>query len=383
MEPAKAAAISELPGAWTPAPGKMTPRERFRRTFLYESVDRLPNLEMGFWNETLPLWHNQGLPREVDNFEKAKVYFGLDPITSTGVRYRLCPLFEEETLEERGGRKLVRSEQGEVCEILTDGSSSIPHFVRFAVETEADWEKLKKERLDPENPARFPANWAERVAREDKREHALEACVGSLFGWPRYWLGFENLMLAYYDRPGLITAMLEHIEQLSISVIEKALPGIVPEFPFFWEDMAYNTGPMISPELFREHMLPRYARIVEVLRRHGVRTVGVDCDGNIDALLPLWLEAGVNCMYPMEQAAGADPVRYRKEYGKAVVMRGGVEKRELMKDRAAVDRELERLRPLAEEGGFIPHLDHWVPPDISYDSFRYYLERKRKVFGME
>jgi len=55
--------------------------------------------------------------------------------------------------------------------------------------------------------------------------------------------------------------------------------------------------------------------------------------------------------------------------------KGGVGKVPLVQGGAAIDRELERLRPLFEQGRFIPHLDHLVPPDIPYAHYCQYLKR--------
>ena len=52
----------------------------------------------------------------------------------------------------------------------------------------------------------------------------------------------------------------------------------------FWEDMAYNHAPLISPEMVRRFMLPRYRRVAEFLRGRGVPYIGLDSDGQIDCL---------------------------------------------------------------------------------------------------
>ena len=58
--------------------------------------------------------------------------------------------------------------------------------------------------------------------------------------------------------------------------------------------------------------MPHYKRITDVLNKYGVDIVFVDCDGKIDALAPLWLEAGVNTMFPIEVGKWhADPVAFR------------------------------------------------------------------------
>ena len=151
----------------------------------------------------------------------------------------------------------------------------------------------------------------------------------------------------------------------------------------FWEDMAYNRAPLISPEMVRKYMFPRYRRVTESLLRRGVRYIGLDSDGQVDSLIPIWMDAGLNFLYPFEVQCGMDVLEVRRKYGRTLRIWGGVDKRVLIHGPAAIDRELERVRPLIEEGGYIPHTDHSCPPDISYANYCYYMKRLAEVCGKE
>jgi len=124
-------------------------------------------------------------------------------------------------------------------------------------------------------------------------------------------------------------------------------------------------------------MVPRYKRITEALKKYNIDVNILDCDGQIYELVPGWLEGGINCMFPIE-AAHTDPVKLRKEHGKDILLLGGVNKLQLAKGKAAIDQELERLHPLVEKGGYIPTVDHRVPPDVSFENYLYYVEKKRR-----
>ena len=147
----------------------------------------------------------------------------------------------------------------------------------------------------------------------------------------------------------------------------------------FWEDMAYKTAPLISPRLARQYMLPRYKRVVDFLRGRGVPFIGLDSDGMMDPLIPVWLDAGLNFLYPFEVQAGMDVLAVRRKYGRQLRIWGGVDERALAYGHAAIDAELERVRPLIEEGGYIPHTDHSIPPDATYENFCYYTRRLGEV----
>jgi uroporphyrinogen-III decarboxylase len=146
--------------------------------------------------------------------------------------------------------------------------------------------------------------------------------------------------------------------------------------------MAYNSGPLINPRHVKKYLIPQYRRITDSLNQHGVDIVYLDCDGRIDSLIPLWLDAGVNCIFPVEVGTwNADPVAYRQQYGRDLRIMGGFDKKILARSQDAIEAEVHRLAPLVEEGGYIGFCDHRVPPDVPLDNYLFYLETVRKVWG--
>jgi len=110
--------------------------------------------------------------------------------------------------------------------------------------------------------------------------------------------------------------------------------------------------------------------------------VSLDCDGKIDALLPVWFENGVNTMFPIEVGTwGASIAPWRAQFGPGLLGVGGVDKKVFARDRAAIDAEVERQKPLVELGGYIPCIDHRIAPDAEWDLVRYYCGRMRETFG--
>jgi len=109
--------------------------------------------------------------------------------------------------------------------------------------------------------------------------------------------------------------------------------------------------------------------------------VSLDCDGCIDALLPIWLENGVNVMFPIEVGTWeASIAPWREQYGRELRGVGGMNKNVFSKDFDAVDQEIERLRPLVALGGYIPCPDHRIAPDAKWENVAYYVKRMREVF---
>ncbi len=362
----------------------MTHRERWVRVMHFEPVDHVPDEEFGWWENTLTVWHEQGLPKEIDTLPKGDLYFGFVGRGGVPVHQGLLPGFERRVLEERGDRTLIRDEHGATCEIHKSGQDSIPHFIDFLLKGREEWEREFKPRLDPDDPRRRPAEaeWERMKGEWRERDYPLGIGIGSLYGWMRDWMGFERAAMMVYDDPGLVEEIMEQITQVVLRAIEWVAPQVEIDFGAGWEDMCFNAGPMISPATFEKLMAPRYRRITEVLRKHGCDVIFTDCDGNINQLVPLWLEAGVNCMFPVEVAAGTDPVALRDRYGKDILLLGGVNKRALIEGKEAIRKEIDRIEPYVKEGGWIPHVDHRVPPDVTFENYRYYLAAKRDAFGI-
>ncbi len=358
----------------------MTTRERFNKVFRREKPDRVPDMEFGYWDKTIAVWHEQGLPRECltnRDVERHLGLEGLEIIPEAPVRRGLWPAFEETTLEQRGERRIVRTKEGALAEML-DYDSSMPHFVKFAVETRADWERLRDERLDPGAPGRVGD-----VAAAVEAAHAAGMPIlfhcGSLYGWLRDWMGLENLSIALMTDRDWVEEMMEHITRMDLELIERHIPGGgAIDVAWWWEDMCYNHGPLLSPKLFEELMVPRYRRITAALEAKGVFANVLDCDGRIYDLVPGWLRGGINVMFPIE-AAHTDPWKLRRDYGDEVLLLGGVDKRALIAGGEAIDRELEKLHPLVELGGYLPCVDHRVPPDVTYANYLDYLDKKKSI----
>lgn len=365
-----------------PWDGTLTPRERFRRVMNFEPTDRTPNYEFGWWKEVFPVWQAQGMSSAVTDITKGNVYFGFDPQIQLGAKLTLNPPFERRTLkEESDGRKIIVDGDGVTCEVFSDDSSSIPHYLDWSLKTPADWQRFK-ERLDPNDPNRVPAGLKEKFAAVLKDRTAPAGIYfGSLPGWVRNWMGFEGICTAVYDYPEMMADIFNRMTDVIVAVLEKVLPGTDFDFAFGWEDITFNSGPILSPDYFRAVILPCYKRVTEVLHRHGIETIFTDSDGDVTLLTDIWLEAGINTLFPVERAGETDPVKIRAKYGKKVRIIGGVDKKALGAGREAIKRELEYLAPVVYEGGFIPHVDHRVPPDVSYEDYLYYLDVKKQLFG--
>jgi uroporphyrinogen decarboxylase len=336
-------------------------------------------MEFGYWGKTLTRWHEEGLPKKVDGSIAVERYFGLEGfelLPYVPAANYIFPPFELKVLEDRGNTRIVRDLEGNICEQPKD-YSSISRYIEYGIKDKKDWEIYRNEYLDPKNAERI-GEVKEAVAQAHGDGLPIRFVAGSLYGKLRNWMGMESISVALMLERDWIEEMMEHLTQLTLYLIEEALADVQADFAWWWEDMCFNHGPLMSPRLFEELMVPRYKRITDALKSRGTDVNILDCDGNIYELVPGWLRGGINCMFPIEMAH-TDPVVLREKFRQSVLLVGGVNKVELAKGREAIDRELERLRPLVEAGGYIPTVDHRVPPDVSFENYSYYMEKKKEI----
>jgi uroporphyrinogen decarboxylase len=185
------------------------------------------------------------------------------------------------------------------------------------------------------------------------------------------------------DDEALMDEIVETFGNLYYQIVEYSLVyGAKFDFGHFWEDICYKAGPLVSPAFFRRKIGPQYRRICDLLLKYGLDIVSLDCDGKIDALVPIWLENGVNTMFPIEVGVWDGNIKpWREKYGKQVRGVGGMDKKVFAYDYKAIDQEIERLKGLVELGGFIPCPDHRIAPDAKWENVQYYCEKMRKVFS--
>jgi uroporphyrinogen decarboxylase len=204
------------------------------------------------------------------------------------------------------------------------------------------------------------------------------------FGVLREWTGLEALIYMFFDDPKLVEDMMAQVLYLDLEVAKRVMKDMKIDCVRFWEDMAYKSGPLISPAMFRQYEMPRYRQVTDFLRSQEVDIIHVDSDGNIDKLIPLWMEVGVNFPWPLEVASRMDGIVWRKKYGKDIILGGNIDKRVFTKGKDAIKQEVMSKVPyLVETGGYFPCLDHVIPPDVPLDGFRYYINLLREIAGRD
>lgn len=366
----------------------MTPGERFLKAISFESVDRIPMMDFGYWRETIDNWHNQGLPDYVNSTEEVEAYFGLDRGFETnlvnywgdngpvGIMWGIWPEWTKVKVQETNEVIVYEGEIGRIVESKTSGS--IPAHEKSPIETMADFERLVVPRMNAWDPTRVTPALEGMIARGKEQGQAIGTWIDGFYAWPRILMGPTNLLYAFYDDPDLLHAIQrEHTEYIK-QWIDMVLTHTKIDYVYFFEDMAYNNGSFISDETFDEFMMPYYHEVVGYMRSKGIQKMLVDSDGNTVKLTDKFVEAGMDCHSPLEINSGSQPAVIRKRHPKLALI-GGVDKLTLAGTRADIDLELAKLPPILEKGGYIPALDHRVQPDVPMANYQYYIDQKRKI----
>jgi uroporphyrinogen decarboxylase len=370
-----------------------TCRERFTACMEYESGPPRPNHELGAWPQTRRRWEQENAEAVSDFtwdwFEK-EAGIGLDRREYIPIHFGFIPGFEHKVLEDTPLYEVTRHANGIVTRALKEGTvegcrMSMDQYLRFPVEKPEDFPDIKR-RLIAAIPERYPADLEHHVKQWKDRDFPLvlgrNGAANGFYWRAREFMGTEQLSYAWHDEPRLMHEMMEFFADFVIETSRPVLDKIQIDYFTLNEDMAMKNGPLLSPSTFRAFIFPHLKRMVEFFKSHGTRYFAVDTDGNPEALVPLLMDAGVDILWPLERASpGVDPSAFRRRFGKGLRLWGGVDKRVLVQGRAAIREHLRELIPLVEEGGFIPTVDHTVPPDVSWDNFRYYMECKQGLLA--
>jgi len=373
----------------------MTPRERYLEALLFGRPDRVPFSPGGPRESTLKAWHAQGLPEGKSYMTAIYEELGLTPEKTMppvhpGVSFRMIPTFEEKVLDHRDGTYVVQdwmgattviSDQYDYTYIRNAKDFVTRHWLKWPVESRADWEEKIKWRYNLDDPGRFPPDFDERCRKARERDYVLTIGFNGPFWQLREWCGFEGLCLFLLDDPRFVRDMVTFWTEFVAGALGRILERVTPDVVHLSEDMAYKVKAMISPAMTREFLKPAYDAWVSAIKTAGCPIVAMDSDGYIGELIPVWIDAGMNVCDPIEVAAGNDINKFRRKFRRKMAYRGGIDKRALAKGGDEMEAELMRVRPVIEGGGYIPGCDHGVPPDISWANFRAYCRRLAQLTG--
>lgn len=311
-----------------------------------------------------------------------KEYFGFEPFSHIlWQHYGPFPLFEEKLLHE-DAESITKINWRGIKERGRKDMGSIPDFLEPPVQTRQDWDRYKEERLQSRLTERLAHldQYLEMVAPVDAPLQ-VGLFPWGVFGTPRDLLGTEEVLLAFYTEPDLIADIMQTHVTLWLSIYEEVARKRPIDIIHLWEDMAGKNGSLISMKMVREFMMPQYQRIASFARAHDIPCFCVDSDGRAEPLFEVMIEYGVNGFWPFEVAAGCDIEAFRMKH-KEIGVCGGLNKAALAKTRKDIGRELDKASRLMAMGGYVPGCDHMIPPDVSWENYKYFVTEMKKLIGV-
>ena len=369
----------------------MTDRERFYKIYKGEKVDRIPLYFFGTWRETKIRWREEGLhiPDEDMDVDYGPQLTGMDidwekDMWNCHGLVNIYPYAPGETVTEYEDENsfIVKYPTGAKIQYLK-GQVTIPHTVEFALKpNRQSWDRFKTY-LNFEDSWRHPKNQIEMAKAYAKRDNLGAFMGASLYGWLRDWLGVEELSCLMYDDEELFGEMIDFLTDYFINVHKGFLKYAQFDFVYIFEDCCGSSGPLISPYLYTKFFDKNYKKLVKFFKEEAsVPYVLLDSDGFCDVLIPLWIESGIDIIFPLEVGTWKQtPSKVRSKFGKDLKILGGINKFMMLKEKSELRDYLLTLKQDVEHGYFIPIPDHRVPPEVSLEKMKDYIEVFNEVFN--
>ncbi|MBP5631372.1 MAG: hypothetical protein J6Y21_01235 [Clostridia bacterium] len=370
----------------------MTNRERALNILHFKPVDRMPAVHFGYWPELLTEWAEQGkIPKDlaVGNYDGSEKERELDRIIgwdfnffrAVGSNNHLWPGFESKPIETLPDGSVRMQTFDGVIERVKPGVTSIPSEDDYLLKDREAFETLYKPRMQY-FPERVDLEFYRHFNETRQMDVPVGLHLGSVIGNIRNICTVMGMSYLIYDEDEeLFADIVDTYAEMQYKCAEAILEtGAKFDFAHYWEDICFKNGPLLSPEVFDELCAKHYKKRNDLCHKYGIDIISLDCDGVTEKLLPTWVENGVNTMFPIEVGVWGDQFEpARKKFGKEVLGVGGMDKTALRIDKAAVDKEIERMKRLSELGGFIPCPDHRLMPGTKYELVQYYAEKIKEI----
>lgn len=315
-----------------------TQRERFLKTLSGEAVDRFPFFDLDPEADTLKRWRREGLPRR----RSVASCFNLEPHYSVGLTLRSYPFYRY------------------TPDILDDPAAFRRHY-------------------DPDQPARYASRYVERSARLRERGRVLyvDASGGGLLQMLGVgdWDSLLSACHALIKRPRRVTELLDRITDFYCICLERVLSQVSVDYASFYEPIASNTAPVVSPAMFDRFAIPGYRKVIDLLERHrvGLRIL-CTTGGNLTPLLPSLIDAGINGLWISNiRSAGMEYQSLRRRFGPEIALIGGIDATALARDETAIRKAVRETVPgLLDGGRYLPCLDDRPRSNVPLAHYRLY-----------
>lgn len=350
-------------------------RQRILDALARRQPDRLPMLDLSFWPETLERWHAEGFPQGTDPID----YFGLDRVACINDLFDPSFGLPEQILEETRDYRVTIDRYGKTLKTPLHAYHP-PAMLEPALRTPQDWARRKPTLVPGTDKFNNPAAEADYAAARAAGLCTIITPAEPMWFVIHLTMGFEDGLMALACEPDLVADMIATYSDYVLGMLELTLDrGYQFDALWFWSDLCYRNGMLFSPADARRFVLPHWKRFGQFAHDRGMRFM-FHCDGDVKPLIPLLIEAGCDAIHPLEARAGNDVRTYKRLYGRDICLIGNIDADIVAtNDLDRIECEVaDKIPAAARDGGYIYHIDHSVPPTVSFDSYRFLVDCVRR-----
>jgi uroporphyrinogen decarboxylase len=186
--------------------------------------------------------------------------------------------------------------------------------------------------------------------------------------------GYEQFCVDLFTDPMFADALLDRFTELAIAFYEVLLREVGPyvQVVALGDDVGMQTGPFISPALYRRFVKPRHKRIFDYIHAHTTAKILYHSCGSVYDLIPDFIEAGVDILNPVQRsAARMDLRRLKCEFGDEICFWGGgidIQSQLPFYTLSQIEDEVTRtLEIMSVGGGYVFFPTHNIQADVTPD----------------
>ena len=345
----------------------LTSHERVARMFARKDHDRIPRFDQ-IWPETLERWKSEGMtgdPAQLFDWDIAWVGW-VSPTPFPGRR---------EIVAEDAETQVIIGEWGDKRRWWKNRMGT-PEHIGWECTDFKKWRDVFRQKLSADRWTADLKTWRQQFDAARKAQKWTCLCGIQSYEAIKAMLGDEAMFLAFASEPEWIQDMSRRYTDVIIEVFERIFHhGIKPDALWIFEDLAYSNGPLCSPQMYRHLVWPDHKRLCNFAHAHGMKFI-FHTDGDINSYMDTFVEAGFDCLQPLEAKARVDIRQLAPKYGKKIAFFGNIDMMvAITNDKAKVEEEVRaKLAAGMATKGYMYHSDHSVPPQVSWETYRWLME---------
>ncbi len=345
----------------------LSSRERVNRAIERKPHDRVPRYDT-FWDDTIRRWEGEGLRGGREGALRA---LGADMRAVSPFHWPSPFPGREEPVSENTETRVFKDEWGATLRLFKDHQTT-PEHLGWECDSPEAWHAGIRARILRGGAAIDPGPCMEACARADAEGKWRYLTAVEPFECLRKLVGDEEMMMGMIEEPEWIVDMAAVTTARTITDLERLMDaGVAADGLWIYGDMAYNHATLCSPAAYRSLIWPQHHRLCEWAKKRGMKVI-YHTDGNVNAVLDLYVEAGIDVLQPLECKAGMDLGQLVPSHGDRLSFFGNIDVMVLIRgDLGEIENEISaKFAAGMRNKGYLYHSDHSIPPQVSWDLYQ-------------